>query len=221
MPAAIDRVLQTIIVKDNPLARRYTGRQGQYFSGILLAFLMLLTSSCGINNIPIFEQAVNDAWIEVQAHYRKRAELVMQLLDLVQPLSQTEGDLIERITAAETLVFEMHIAPETLEDESAFNEFQQRQETLSTTLRELLQTSKNYPEVAESDEFSELSGELAENRNLIDVARRDYWQMVERYNSELVNVPGRWWRAFVYPKAITKENFPEPTEERGQQGAES
>ena len=224
MPAAIDRVLQVKTIPTILVARPTAGRPGKSgkgFSGILLCFLILLISSCGINNIPIFEQAVNDAWIEVQTHYRKRAELVMQLLDQVQPLSQSESDLIERITAAETLVFEMHIAPDTLEDERAFIEFQQRQETLSTTLQELLETSQNYPEVSESEEFSELVGELAENRKLIDVARRDYWQMVERYNSELVNVPGRWWRAFVYPKAVTKENFPEPTEERNLSGAET
>ena len=152
------------------------------------------------------------AWIEVQAQYRERAELVMQLLELVQPMSQPESELIERITTAETLVFEMHIAPDTLENETAFKEFEERQETLSTTLQELLETSRNYPEVHEQEEFTDLSIALNENRNLIDVARRDYWQKVERYNSELTTVPGRWWRAFVYPKAITKENFPEPDE---------
>lgn len=177
-----------------------------------LASLFLLLSGCGINNIPIFEEAVNNAWVEVQAHYRERAELVMQLLELVQPMSQAESELIERITAAETLVFEMHIAPDTLENETAFNEFQQRQDTLSSTLQELLETSKEYPEVYEMEEFSDLRNALGENRNLIDVARRNYWQMVERYNSELTTAPGRWWRAFIYPKAVTKENFPEPDE---------
>lgn len=220
MPAAIDRILQVNLVKARLSACPTATKYSKCLSNSLLALLMLLTGSCGINNIPIFEQAVNDAWIEVQTHYRKRAELVMQLLDVVQPLSHTESDLLERITAADTLVFEMHIGPDTLENESAFTEFQQRQETLNTVLQELLDTSQKYPEVAESKEYSDLSSELAENRNLIDVARRDYWQMVERYNSELANIPGRWWRAFVYPKAVTKENFPEPNEERGLPGAE-
>lgn len=219
MPAVIVRVSQAKTITAKLCARPTAGRPGKRLGSILLCFLLL--GGCGINNIPIFEQAVNDAWIEVQTHYRKRAELVMQLLDLVQPLSQSESELIERITAAETLVFEMHIAPDTLEDKTAFNEFQQRQETLSTTLQELLKTSQNYPDVSGREEFSRLSSELDENRNLIDVARRDYWQMVERYNSELENVPGRWWRAFVYPKAVTKENFPEPAEERNLPGTES
>ncbi len=186
---------------------------------IPLTALVLLIASCGINNIPIFEQAVNDAWVEVQTQYRKRAELVMQLLEIVQPIKQSESEIIERITTAETLVFEMHIAPDTLENETAFLDFQGRQETLSTTLGELLQVSQNYPAVAETREFAALTDELIENRKLIDVARRDYWQKVERYNSELVNVPGRWWQAFVYPQAALKQNFPEPTEERDLSGS--
>lgn len=185
-----------------------------------IAALLLLLAGCGINNIPIFEQAVNDAWVEVQTQYRKRAELVMQLLEIVQPITQSESDLIERITTAETLVFEMHIAPDTLENETAFRDYQERQATLSATLRELQLVSQNYPAVADSRDFASVGSELAENRKLIDVARRDYWQKVERYNSELANVPGRWWRDFVYPQAASKQNFPEPTEQRDSPGSE-
>ena len=182
--------------------------------------LTLLLASCGINNIPIFEQAVNDAWVEVQTQYRKRAELVMQLLEIVQPINESESELIERVNTADTLAFEMHIAPDTLENETAFRDYQERQATLSSTLRELQLVSQRYPAVADTREFAALGEELAENRKLIDIARRDYWQKVERYNSELTNIPGRWWRDFVYPQAVTKQNFPEPTEQRDLPGSE-
>lgn len=187
---------------------------------LLLLPALLLASSCGINNIPILEQAVNDAWVEVQAHYRKRADLVMLVLEIAEPWKQSEPglleDLFEEVNAAETRVFEMHVGPDTLEEEAAFSDFRDRQDTLSAALQKLLDTLQQYPETEQTREIESLRSELSENSKLIDVAKRDYWQKVERFNSELVTAPGRWWRAFVYPKAVKKENFQEPTEERGQ-----
>jgi len=173
-----------------------------------------MLGSCGINNIPIFEEAVNDAWVDVQAHYRKRADLVMQLLDVVEPLKASEADVFDQINAAETKVFEMHMAPDMLEDKQAFTDFQDSQNELSEALEKMLDTVQTYPDVADTDAFVDIAASLGENKKLIDVARRSYWESVERFNSELVAAPGRWWQAFVYPKTRKKENFPEPTEER-------
>ena len=88
---------------------------------------MLITAGCGINNISIFEQAVNEAWIEVQSQYRRRAELVMDLMTEIEPLRANEPELFTALEAIETRVFEMHIAPDTLEDAEAFANFEQHQ----------------------------------------------------------------------------------------------
>jgi LemA protein len=39
------------------------------------------------------------------------------------------------------------------------------------------------------------------------VARREYVQAVQRYNTELRTIPGRWWRKFMYAEMQAKENF--------------
>ncbi len=176
---------------------------------IILVVVLILTS-CGINNIPIFEQAVNEAWIEVQSQYRRRAELVMELMADIEPLRASEPELFTALEAIETRVFEMHIAPDTLEDAGAFANFEQQQSTLSRVLNVVLDTADSLPAIAQEQQYLSLREMLTENSQQIDVARRDYWQKVERYNSELVNVPGRWWRAFVYPQALPKENFDDP-----------
>lgn len=178
-------------------------------SGILVPVVLLL-GSCGINNIPIFEQAVNEAWIEVQSQYRRRVELVQGLMAGIEPLRVTEADLFAQFEAVETRVFEMHIAPDTLEDADSFANFQEQQQSLSQILEVVLEKANALPELAEDQNYLSLRDQLLENSQQIDVARRDYWQKVRRYNSELVNVPGRWWRAFVYPQALPKENFDDP-----------
>ena len=186
-------------------------RPGRTSSNIL-AFTLLLASlqGCGINNIPIFEEAVNEAWIEVQSQYRGRAELVLQLMDVMQPLRAGEPEIYEQLRTTEDRVFEMHIAPDTLKNPEAFGDFRESQQALTEVLEVVFETATEYPEMVADDSYRDINAALQENAQLIDIARRDYWQKVERYNSELVNVPGRWWRAFVYPKAEPTENFDEP-----------
>ena len=114
------------------------------------------------------------------------------------------------LQAIETRVFEMHVAPDTLEDPDAFTNFQEQQQALTDILGDVLIKSNELPDLAETQDFIAMQSTLNGNAELINVARRDYWQKVQRYNSELVTVPGRWWRAFVYPRAAAKENFAEP-----------
>jgi len=174
-------------------------------------FLVLTClQGCGINNIPIFEEAVNEAWIEVQSQYRRRADLVLQLMDVIQPLRSGDPEIYEQLRTTEDRVFEMHVAPDTLKNPEAFGDFRQSQQALTEVLEVVLRQASGYPEIAADDAYLNISSALQENDQLIDIARRDYWQKVERYNSELVTVPGRWWRAFVYPKTLPTENFDEP-----------
>ena len=177
---------------------------------LLLLTILSCVSACGINNIPIFEQAVNESWIEVQSQYRRRAELVMDLMQLLEPLRSQEPEMYANLQAIETRVFEMHVAPDTLEDPDAFTNFQEQQQALTDILGDVLIKSNELPDLAETQDFIAMQSTLNGNAELINVARRDYWQKVQRYNSELVTVPGRWWRAFVYPRAQIKENFVKP-----------
>jgi len=176
----------------------------------VLALLLICLQGCGINNIPIFEEAVNEAWIEVQSQYRDRAELVLRLMDVLQPLRVGEPEVYEQLRTTEDRVFDMHVAPDTLKNPEAFADFRERQQALTEILETVLQQASAYPEMVADEAYLDISAELQENAQLINIARRDYWQKVERYNSELVTVPGKWWRAFVYPKTLPTENFEEP-----------
>ena len=41
----------------------------------------------------------------------------------------------------------------------------------------------------------------------ISVARQDYITAVRDYNTEIRTIPGRWWRALLYPDAEPMQNF--------------
>jgi LemA protein len=62
-----------------------------------------------------------------------------------------------------------------------------------------------YPELKSNQNFLALQSQLEGTENRIAVARRDYVDAVQRYNTEIRTFPGRLW-AMLY-RARPKANF--------------
>lgn len=173
----------------------------------LILLLTVLLSGCGINNIPTFDEAVNGAWSEVQNQYKRRADLVPNLIETVKAFAAQEEEVLLSVVEARSKVSQMNVSPETLTDPAAFEQFQQNQGALSSALSRLLVVVESYPDLKSNENFLALQSQLEGTENRIAVARRDYIQKVQRYNTELRTIPGRWWRRFMYPDSRIKENF--------------
>lgn len=168
---------------------------------------LLLLSGCGINNIPTFDEAVNGRWSEVQNQYKRRADLVPNLVSTVEGFATQERDVLLQVTEARTKVSQMNISPEMLSDPAAFEAFQANQGALTSALQKLMVVVEAYPDLKSNENFLALQQQLEGTENRISVARRDYISAVQRYNTELRTIPGRWWARFMYPDMVKKENF--------------
>ena len=173
----------------------------------LILAISLLLGSCGINNIPTFDEAVNGAWSEVQNTYKRRADLIPNLIATVEGFAAQEKDVLTEITEARTRVTQMNISPELLSDPAAFQQFQQNQGALTSALQRLMVVVEAYPDLKSNENFLALQQQLEGTENRIAVARRDYIQAVQRYNTELLTIPVHWWRKFMYAEMQPKENF--------------
>ena len=172
-----------------------------------LIFAVLLLAGCGINNIPTFDEAVNGAWSEVQNQYKRRTDLIPNLIETVKGFAAQEKDVLTEITEARSRVSQMNVSPEMLTDPAAFEQFQQNQSELTSALSRLMVVVEAYPELKSNENFLALQSQLEGTENRIAVARREYVQAVQRYNTELRTIPGRWWRKFMYAEMQAKENF--------------
>lgn len=172
-----------------------------------LIFTVLLLTGCGINNIPTFDEAVNGAWSEVQNQYKRRTDLVPNLIETVKGFAAQEKDVLTEITEARSRVSQMNVSPEMLTDPAAFEQFQQNQSELTSALSRLMVVVEAYPELKSNENFLALQSQLEGTENRIAVARREYVQAVQRYNTELRTIPGRWWHKFMYAEMQAKENF--------------
>ena len=71
----------------------------------------------------------------------------------------------------------------------------------------LLAVSERYPDLKSNENFMALQSQLEGTENRITIARRDYIQEVQKYNTLLRTIPTRWTAAIFYPDAKVKETF--------------
>ena len=110
-----------------------------------LLIVTVLLSSCGINNIPRFDEAVNASWSEVQNQYKRRADLIPNLIETVKGFAAQEKDVLLEVVEARSRVSQMNVSPEILTDPAAFEQFQQNQGALSGALSRLMVVVEKYP----------------------------------------------------------------------------
>jgi LemA protein len=176
----------------------------------VLVPLLLVLAGCGVNNIPTYDESVNAAWAEVQNQYKRRADLVPNLVETVKGFARQEREVLTQVVEARSRVAQMQVPPNIVNDPQAMARFEQNQGALSSALARLLVVVERYPELKSNQNFLSLQSQLEGTENRIAIARRDYIQSVQRYNTELRTIPGRWYAALLYPDAKVKANFSQP-----------
>jgi LemA protein len=165
-------------------------------TGLLLAATVLL-SGCGINTIPTLEEQAKAAWSEVQNQYQRRAELIPNLVETVRGYARQEREVLTQVIEARAKATQVRVSTDQLTDPEALRKFQEAQSQLSGALGRLIAVSENYPDLKSNQNFLTLQSQLEGTENRIAVARRDYIQAVQAYNTETRTFPGRLW-AIVY-----------------------
>jgi LemA protein len=173
--------------------------------GILLAGAML--AGCGINTIPTLQERAKAGWSEVLNQYQRRADLIPNLVETVKGYAAQESKVLTEVTEARAKATQVQIPPDILTNPEAFQKFQQAQGELTGALSRLLAITENYPDLKSNQNFLALQSQLEGTENRIAIARRDYIQAVKDYNTEIRTIPGRWWRAVLYPDAQPMQNF--------------
>ncbi len=155
----------------------------------LLALITALLSGCGYNQIQINDEGVNAAWSEVLNQYKRRADLVPNLVATVQGYAAHEKEVLTRVTEARAAVGGIKATPELINDEAAFAKFQQVQSEMSSALARLLVVAENYPQLKADAGFRDLQAQLEGTENRVTVARNRYIDAVRVYNISVRTFP--------------------------------
>jgi LemA protein len=149
----------------------------------------LSLSACGINSIPTKEEGVNAAWGEVENQYQRRADLIPNLVATVQGYAKQEQEVLVGVTEARAKATQTTLNAGDLNDPAKVAAFSQAQDGLSSALSRLMVVVEKYPELKSDQNFLALQSQLEGTENRISVARRDYNQAVQVYNTEIRTFP--------------------------------
>ena len=179
---------------------------------ILLAIIYLTVTN--YNNIPKLDENVKEKWSQVQNQYKRRADLIPNLVETVKAYANHEKSTLVEVTEARSKVSQITLNENTLNNPELLQQFENAQSNLTSALSKLMVIVEKYPELKANENFLSLQSQLEGTENRITVARRDFIEAVKLYNLELRTMPGKFVAAIAHPEAKIKETFSaSPTEQ--------
>jgi LemA protein len=173
----------------------------------LMVVLALLLGGCGINTIPELDEKAKAGWAQVENQYQRRADLVPNLVATVKGYAEQERDVLIAVTEARAKVGQIRVDENLVNDQERLRAFDQAQGELGSALSRLMVVVERYPDLKSNQNFLTLQSQLEGTENRIAVARKDYIEAVQAYNTELRTFPGRIWHAVLYGDLATRATF--------------
>lgn len=144
----------------------------------VIAVIALMVIS-GYNSLVSKEESVDTAYSNVSVMLERRADLIPNLVNTVKGYMEHETEVIENITTAR----ENFLGAKNIDEQMEAND------QVTTSLDALMVVVENYPDLKASENFIQLSDELAGTENRISTARKDYNDEVKSYNTAIKKFP--------------------------------
>jgi LemA protein len=169
----------------------------------LLAVVLL--AGCGVQSIPQAYNDVEASWAEVQNQYKRRADLVPNLVQVVKGYATHERETLEAVIEARAKATQTTVSFDQL-DQQALERFQAAQGQLAQAMGRLMVVAERYPDLKANENFRDLSAQLEGTENRIAIARRRYIESVRDFNN-LVTVPPTSWTNSLFYHHAAKPQF--------------
>ncbi len=156
---------------------------------IAVVVLLIFVGGCGgYNGLVTKDEDVKAKWNQVETQYQRRADLIPNLVETVKGAVKAEEDILTSVMEARAKATSVTIDPTNLTPEN-IAKYQSAQGSVTQALKGLLVLQEKYPELKSIDQFRDVSAELAGTENRIAVARKDFNESVQTYNSSVRSFP--------------------------------
>ena len=167
-------------------------------SKVLLAALIVpFFAGCGFQSIPQTKNSTEAALAEVSNQYKRRADLIPNLVNVVKGYAKHEQDTLTQVTEARAKATAMNIDPSKVTP-AQLAEFQKAQSGLSQALGRLMVVTEKYPDLKADQNFRDLQAQLEGTENRITVARQRYIESIKEFNNLVTVPPTSWTNSVMY-----------------------
>ena len=158
--------------------------------GIIAVLAVIFLWGISVNNrLVTADEGVQKAWAQVENVYKRRADLIPQLVATVQGAADYEKSVLTEVTNARAGVDNVKVDPSQLTEEQVAA-YQKAQDNLSKAVANTIKvTVERYPELTATQGFRDLQTQLEGTENRITVERGKFNEAVQSYNTSLRRFP--------------------------------
>jgi LemA protein len=150
---------------------------------LLVVFMVFGSYVTARNQMVDKDQAVKEAWSNVDSDMQRRADLIPNLVETVKGFTKEENSVFADIANARAGM----LNAQDPQSKIAANG------QLDGAIGRLLLLTENYPQLRSSDQFMRLQDELSGTENRINVSRIRYNEAVRQYNTYILQFPNNIW----------------------------
>lgn len=161
--------------------RRYSG----FIIGgllVILGIFLIVT----YNGLVKKEEKVKLQWNEVQNAYQRRLDLIPNLVNVVKGGADFEQTTLQKITEARSKATSVNVSEVSA---AGYNAQSAAQDELAAAANRLLISVEKYPDLQGTKAFSTLQTQLERTELRIKIARKDFNESIQTYNSSVRNIP--------------------------------
>jgi LemA protein len=146
-------------------------------------------AGCGLNSVPTAEENVNAKWANVQSEYERRAALIPNLVATVKGYAKQESSVLIEVTQARADAGRVQLSAADLDDPAKVKAFNEAQGRVTQAIIPLQRMQEAYPDLKSNQNFLALQSQIEGTENSILVARRDYNEAAQAYNTRIRTFP--------------------------------
>ena len=155
--------------------------------GVILIVVIWAFST--YNSIVTLDEAVPAQWAQVENAYKRRADLIPNLVNTVKGYASHEKDTIQAVIDARAKATQITVDPSNLTPQK-LQEYQAAQGQIGSALGKLLMIRENYPDLKANQNFLELQAQLEGTENRISTERHRYNETAKEFNTKIRRFPG-------------------------------
>ena len=146
---------------------------------IVLVAILILWAIAIYNRIIRLENAIDNAWAQIDVQLKRRADLIPNLVNTVKGYASHEKAVLENVTAARARLMAAGTPGEAVAADNM----------LTQALGKLFAVAEAYPDLKANQNFLQLQDELTHTENKVGFARQHYNDSVLSFNNTIETFP--------------------------------
>ena len=155
---------------------------------LVVVFIIYRLFAGTYNSMVTADENVKGKWAQVENQYQQRMDLIPNLVNTVKGAAEFEKGTLTAVVEARASATQVKVDPDKLTPEN-IQKFQEAQGQLSTALGRLLMVTENYPVLKANQNFLELQATLEGTERRIAVARKDFNEAAQQFNTYIRMFP--------------------------------